>query len=342
MKFIDEVETLAKAGNGGNGVVAWRREKCVPFGGPAGGDGGDGGNIIFVADSNIHSLLDFHFNNCLIAKNGKNGRNKNQFGAKGEDKVVKLPLGTQIFDNDTGLLLADLIKIGVDVVICKGGLGGYGNSRFMNSVRQAPDFAKDGLPGEECNLRLSLKLMADVALLGFPNAGKSTLLSSISSAKPKIANYPFTTLIPQLGVVRVNEMKSIVVADIPGLVEGASRGVGLGFRFLKHLERVRVLCHLVEFKQFEEGYVFADTLINRYKAVIAELVNFSPDLLVLPEIVVLSKIDLLKKNVLNRDVKDFENYMHKCQKKLIKVSSVTNNGIKKLVQELSVMVFNCS
>ncbi len=340
MKFVDEAKSWAKAGDGGNGAVAWRREKCVPLGGPAGGDGGNGGDVIFMADANIHSLLDFRFKHRLMAKDGENGRNKNQFGTNGDDAIIKLPPGTQVFDSDTDELLADMTNIGKHVVICKGGSGGHGNSRFTNSVRQAPDFAKAGLPGEEHNLCLSLKIMADVALLGFPNAGKSTLLSIISAARPKIADYPFTTLTPQIGVVPINNSKSLVVADIPGLIEGASKGAGLGIRFLKHLERVRVLCHLVEFDHFAHGGLQKDALIKRYEAIRAELVNFSPELPLLPEVVVVSKIDSLGDDASNAAVKEFESYISKARKKLMKISSTTNNGISELVQELSNVVFS--
>ena len=338
MKFIDEAKILAKAGNGGNGIIAWRQEKSAPYGGPSGGNGGNGGNIVFIANSNIHSLLDFRFNSRLIAENGKNGRNKNRAGANGKDKIIKVPIGTQIFNNDTGKILVDMIDNNVAVSVCKGGNGGKGNANFATSTRQAPDFAKSGLIGEEYNLRLSLKLMADVGLIGFPNSGKSTLLSSISLAKPKISNYHFTTLTPNLGVVLVNDMKSMIVADIPGLIKGSSNGLGLGFRFLKHLERVRVLCHLVEFKQ-EECSFSNDTLISRYNSIIKELLNFSPKLINLPEVVVISKIDLLGNNY-NIDVEKFERYIFKSKKKLIKISSINTNGISELIQELSNTVFN--
>ncbi|MCP4502013.1 MAG: GTPase ObgE [Deltaproteobacteria bacterium] len=246
MKFIDEVTVFCRAGKGGNGCVAWRREAGVPMGGPSGGDGGNGGHIAFVADEGLHSLLDHKYNPHIRADGGEDGRSKNQFGKKGETVLVKVPVGTQIFDKETGELLHDFTDADVEVQLLKGGSGGHGNARFTSSTRQSPDFAKPGLEGEDKILRLSLKLLADVGLLGFPNAGKSTFLSRVSAAQPKIADYPFTTLTPQLGVVEVERYYTFVMADVPGLIEGASEGLGLGHQFLKHLERVRVLCHLIE------------------------------------------------------------------------------------------------
>lgn len=303
--FVDEVSLHAKAGDGGNGIVAWRREAHVPLGGPAGGDGGDGGDVVIVADEGVHSLLDFKYNPHLHARNGGPGRGKKQAGESAEAVVAKVPIGTQIFDEDSGELLADLTDHGQRVVVCKGGSGGFGNARFATASRQAPEFAKPGLPGEERRLKLSLKLMADVGLLGFPNAGKSTFLSRVSAARPKIASYPFTTLVPQLGVVKVEDGSTFIMADVPGLIEGAAEGAGLGVQFLKHLERVRVLCHLVEvpLELVEEGAAWDDgqhsktrgpvDLVERYEALRAELERFSEDLAALPEIVVVNKVDLL-------------------------------------------------
>lgn len=299
MRFIDEATVFARAGDGGNGLVSWRREKHVPRGGPAGGDGGNGGRVIFEADDSVHSLLDFRYQPHLRAKHGEAGRSKNQHGAAGASIVAKVPIGTQIFDADTDELLADLDTQGAHAVVCEGGSGGFGNSRFATATRQAPEFAKPGLPGESRTLRLSLKLMADVGLLGFPNAGKSTLLSAISAARPKVADYPFTTLVPQLGVVGVEQGTSFVMADVPGLIEGASDGAGLGVRFLKHLERVRVICHLVEpmpnidvpAASPEED---AQLLVQRYEALRAELANFDESMVHVPEVVVISKQDVLE------------------------------------------------
>ncbi len=296
--FIDEVVIQAKAGDGGDGAVAWRREKYIPMGGPAGGDGGNGGSVVLVADESVNSLIDFKFKPHLTAKDGERGRGKNQFGKNGDDVIARVPVGTQVYDEDTGEMLCDLTEGGERAVVCEGGSGGWGNSRFTSSTRQAPDFAKPGLPGDERRLRLSLKLLADVGMLGFPNAGKSTFLATVSAARPKIADYPFTTLAPQLGVVFVAENQSFVVADIPGLIEGASEGAGLGIRFLKHLERVRVLCHLIEAPSElypdDEERVNGSRVLARYQKLRTELGRYSEDLGALDEVVVLSKTDLLE------------------------------------------------
>ncbi|MBL4818652.1 MAG: GTPase ObgE [Deltaproteobacteria bacterium] len=314
MKFVDQVKLHTKAGDGGNGIVSWRREKFVPMGGPAGGDGGDGGSVILEADEGMGSLLDYHYKFKLEAKNGQNGRSKNQYGAIGADAVAKVPIGTQIFDANTNELLADFTEHGQREIICKGGSGGFGNTRFKSSTRQAPDFAKPGLPGEERDLVLSLKLMADVGLLGFPNAGKSTLLSVVSAAKPKIADYPFTTLTPQLGVVKgPEEHTSFIIADIPGLIEGASEGIGLGFKFLKHLERVRVLCHLIE---------PGDDIWERYQTIRKELENFNPDLCKLPELVALSKNDIIQES--QKTIFEDKNIP------VIEISAATNHNLDML------------
>jgi GTP-binding protein len=301
LRFVDEVTVWLKAGKGGNGAVAWRREKFIPQGGPFGGDGGNGGSVVLVADESVRSLLDFRFHPEIKAKPGENGRTKNQFGKNGEDVIRKVPVGTQVFDADNGELLVDLDVPGKSAAVCRGGSGGWGNSRFATATRQAPDFAYPGTEGEERRVCLSLKLMADVGLLGMPNAGKSTLLSVVSAARPKIANYPFTTLTPQLGVVQAPDDNSFVMADIPGLIEGASEGAGLGFRFLKHLERVRVLCHLVE-----PGLDDAKSPLERYLAVRHELENFSSELAALPELVVFSKCDVLPADKRTKTYKGME------------------------------------
>jgi GTPase len=339
MKFVDEVKLYAKAGNGGNGCVSWRREKFIPMGGPAGGDGGDGGSILFQANEGVHSLLDFRYQPELFAKNGEKGRGKNQYGAKGPDVIGQVPVGTQIFDEATDELLADLTHHGQIEVICQGGSGGFGNTRFSSPTRQAPEFAKPGLPGEQKHLRLSLKLMADVGLLGFPNAGKSTLLSRLSAAKPKIADYPFTTLIPQLGVVEVPEGHSFVMADIPGLIEGASEGAGLGFRFLKHLERVRVLCHLIEPvpEYLAEGESVKNNpekiFLTRYKTIRNELKKFNPKLCKLPELVVLSKKDITNDEQ-KKSLRGLKIFLKKHEIPILEISSVTGEGLKTLTLAL--------
>lgn len=331
MKFIDEAIIYAKAGDGGNGLVAWTREKFVPNGGPSGGDGGHGADVVLLADANVHSLLDLRLQSKIIAENGEDGRTRNEYGAAGEDVIVKLPVGTQVFDADSGELIIDLKEIGQKEIICRGGKGGWGNTRFATATRQSPDYAYTGRPGEIKNLRLSLKLMADVGLLGFPNAGKSTLLASISAAKPKIADYPFTTLVPNLGVVKGLSGKHFVVADVPGLIEGASTGLGLGFRFLKHLERVRILCHLVE----PEG-----DLIMRYETIRKELHLFSELLAGLPEIVVISKIDTITEDEQRENIANFEKYLKKQGKKCLQISAATQKGMEVLLRELSAVVFS--
>jgi GTPase len=358
--FIDEVLLHAKAGDGGNGAVAWRREAHVPKGGPAGGDGGDGGDVVLVAESGIHSLLDFKYNPHLHAKNGGQGRGKKQAGSFGEPAIAKVPIGTQVFDADTGELLADLTDHGQRVVVCKGGSGGFGNSRFATPSRQAPEFAKPGLAGEERNLRLELKLMADVGLLGFPNAGKSTFLSRVSAARPKIAAYPFTTLVPQLGVVKVDGDKpggrNFVVADIPGLIEGAAEGAGLGVQFLKHLERVRVLLHLVEvpleiaasttaaWDDDESGGSHHKTrgpvdLVERYEALRSELQRFNEDLAAVPEVVAINKIDLVGSGLDDAkkldDVKKLAKHLAKKGITLHFVSGASGQGLRELVFTLA-------
>jgi len=329
--FVDEVVIQAKAGDGGNGAVAWRREKYVPLGGPAGGDGGNGGDIVFVADLSIRSLLDLKYRPHTNAKSGENGRNKNQFGKGGDDLIVRLPIGTQVVDENTGEVLCDLADDGERIVVCYGGSGGHGNARFATASNHAPDYAKPGLAGDERRLRLSLKLMADVGLLGFPNAGKSTFLSVVTAAKPKIANYPFTTLIPKLGVVGLNEGESFVLADIPGLVEGAASGAGLGHRFLKHLERVRVLLHLVEAPS--ELYGDAPTVdesrvLHRYLALRDELRKFDEDLANTPEIVCISKCDLINGDPLeDPEVARLKRVLDESGTPLLFMSAATNDGV---------------
>jgi len=244
--FIDSVKIKVKAGDGGNGIVAFRREKYVPLGGPSGGDGGKGGSIIFEVDTNKSTLLDLRYNKLIIAKNGGIGKNKKMSGADGKDIIIKVPQGTIVKDLSTGRVIADLLEVGQREVIAQGGKGGKGNRHFATSRDSAPEFAMPGEPGESFDLQLDLKLLADVGLVGFPSVGKSTLLSVVTAAKPEIADYPFTTLIPNLGVVQVKDGRSFVMADLPGLIKGASLGKGLGHEFLKHIERCRVLIHVID------------------------------------------------------------------------------------------------
>jgi GTPase len=366
--FIDEVTVHARAGAGGNGIVAWRREKYVPRGGPAGGDGGNGGDVILLAHDSVHSLLDFKFRPLWNAKNGTNGGSKNLTGARGNNIVARVPVGTQVFDTETNELVVDLTEAGQEAVVCRGGSGGHGNSRFATATRRSPDFAKQGLPGEERKLRLSLKLLADVGLLGFPNAGKSTLLSQVSAAKPKIANYPFTTLIPQLGVVQVADDRSFVMADIPGLLEGAAQGTGLGFRFLKHLERVKVLCHLIELPM-EAEYQWAhvadeeetgeeetgeqepaeeeneqnddeNNLLTRYHILRKELIAFNPEFETVPEIIVLNKCDLLTTGPEEHpQVAPLWEFAQEQNMELFQLSAATGQGIPELKEALWKLVY---
>jgi len=285
--FIDEAEIGVKAGDGGNGMVAFRHEKYVPRGGPAGGDGGRGGSVIFCADGWLTTLIDYRYKRSCKAERGANGGPNCMTGADGADLMLRAPVGTQVYDADSGELLVDLTVEGGRVVVAKGGRGGRGNARFATPTRRAPRYAENGEPGEERRLKLELKLLADVGLIGFPNAGKSTLIARVSAARPKIADYPFTTLVPNLGVVRVDENRSFVVADIPGLIEGAHAGAGLGDRFLRHVERTRLLVHMIDVSGFT-GRNPADDfdIVNR------ELRLYSPELADLPQVVAFNKVDI--------------------------------------------------
>ena len=285
MKFVDEVEIRAEAGDGGSGIVSFRREKYVPDGGP---DGGDGGSVYLQADENLNTLIDYQFERFHRAERGTNGQSRNCTGKKGEDLIVKVPVGTRIIDVDTQESLGDLTQDGQRIVVAKGGFHGLGNARFKSSTNRAPRQKTLGTPGEVRNLKLELMLLADVGLLGLPNAGKSTFIRSVSAAKPKVADYPFTTLIPNLGVVRPEANKSFVIADIPGLIEGASEGAGLGIRFLKHLERCRVLLHIIDVMPVD-----GSNPVDNAFAIINELHQYSPKLAEKPRWLVFNKIDLL-------------------------------------------------
>ena len=284
MKFLDEAKVYVRSGDGGNGCVAFRREKFIEFGGPSGGDGGRGGNVIIEAVDGLNTLIDYRYQQHFKARPGGNGMGKDRHGAKGADTVLKVPIGTQVFDDDKVTLLADFTKVGQRVVLAEGGNGGFGNARFKTSTNRAPEHANPGQPGKEQWIWLRLKLIADAGLIGLPNAGKSTFLAATSAAKPKIADYPFTTLNPQLGVVRADDAE-FVLADLPGLIEGAHEGVGLGDRFLGHTERCRVLLHLVDGTCEHAG--------EAYKTVRAELEAYGHGLANKPEIVALSKADAL-------------------------------------------------
>ncbi|MBK9072046.1 MAG: GTPase ObgE [Myxococcales bacterium] len=289
MHFIDEARIYVKAGDGGNGSAAMRREDGVPHGGPSGGDGGDGGSIVFVADEQLGSLMDFNYRRHYRATPGEHGRNKDQYGAAGQDLEVRVPVGTVVYDDTTNELIADLDQQGVRVVVAQGGKGGLGNIHFKTAWNQAPRTSEPGTPGEERTLRLELKLLADVGLLGFPNVGKSTFISAVSRARPKIADYPFTTLVPNLGVVQLSDYRTFVIADIPGLIEGAADGAGLGHQFLRHVERCRALLHIVE--DSESTGEDRDP-IGDYRVLMNELTKYAPELAIKPQIVVLNKIDV--------------------------------------------------
>ena len=319
--FIDKVKIYVKAGNGGNGSVSFRREKFVAQGGPDGGDGGNGGNIIFVADKNINTLIDFRFAKRYRAENGEDGIGRNCYGKSGGDLLIKVPRGTIIRDLESGKIVADMFYDGEQKILCRGGKGGRGNAKFCTPTRQAPAFSELGEVTKEYELQLELKTIADVGLVGFPNVGKSTLLSRVSSAKPKIANYHFTTLSPNLGVVKFYN-DSFVVADIPGLIEGASEGVGLGHEFLRHIERTRLIVHVVDISEFEGRNAIED-----YEIINNELKSYSEKLASLPQIIALNKCDLLGGNFEKVEAfkKAYPNNI------VVPISAVTNMDVEKLI-----------
>ncbi len=288
MKFIDEATIMIQAGKGGNGCLSFRREKFMPMGGPDGGDGGDGGSVYLQADNSINTLVDFRYNRVFHAQSGENGMGSDCTGKSGEDLVIRVPVGAEVYDKDTNELIGDLVKPNEKILIAKGGRHGLGNTRFKSSVNRAPRQTTKGFPGEMRQLRLSLKVLADVGLLGLPNAGKSTFIRAVSAATPKVADYPFTTLHPQLGVARVDISRSFVIADIPGLIEGAAEGAGLGIQFLKHLERTRVLLHIIDVAPLD-----GSDPVDSANAIVTELNKFSPQLAAKPRWLVLNKIDLL-------------------------------------------------
>jgi GTP-binding protein len=325
MQFIDEAIIHVKAGDGGDGSAAFRREDGVPRGGPSGGDGGDGGSVIVVADSHLSSLLDYKYKRHYKADRGEDGRNKDQYGAAGGDMTLKVPVGTVIYDEESGEMIADLDTDGARFVLAQGGIGGKGNIHFKTPWNQAPRTAEPGTPGEEKTLRLELKLLADVGLLGYPNVGKSTFISRVSRARPKVADYPFTTLVPNLGVVRLSDERTFVIADIPGLIEGASDGAGLGHQFLRHVERCRVLLHIVEatFTTGPERSPKDDfDVINR------ELAQYAPDLAKKPQIVVLNKVDAID----SKDVDEYRREFSEAGIELHAMSAATGDGVQKVLE----------
>ncbi|MGE3769181.1 MAG: GTPase ObgE [Kofleriaceae bacterium] len=327
MQFIDEATITVKAGDGGNGSAAMRREDGVPHGGPSGGDGGNGGSVVIVVDPGMSSLLDFKYKRSYKADRGEDGRNKDQYGAKGEDLVIKVPMGTVIYDADTDAELVDLSTPDARFVVAKGGIGGRGNIHFKTPWNQAPTKAEPGTPGEARVVRLELKLLADVGLLGFPNVGKSTFISAVSRARPKVADYPFTTLVPNLGVVQLSDERNFVIADIPGLIEGASEGAGLGHQFLRHVERCRVLLHILDdtFTTGPERSPMSDfDVINR------ELAQYAPDLANRPQVVVLNKADALEPEQIEAIKADFA----KRDVEVMVMSAATNQGTREVLERL--------
>lgn len=330
MKFVDEARVLVRAGKGGNGSVSFHREKFVPFGGPDGGDGGDGGSVYVQADESLNTLSEFRFSRRWIAEDGEKGMGGNRTGAKGEDLTLKVPVGTMVYDEDTDELLADLTSHAQKMLLAQGGFHGLGNTRYKSSTNRAPRQSKPGTDGEERNLRLELKVLADVGLLGLPNAGKSTFIAAVSSAKPKIANYPFTTLHPNLGVVAVTPVDSFVVADIPGLVAGAAEGHGLGMQFLRHLSRTSILLHLVDVSPYSDSG--GDT-VNDIVSINQELVKFSDELGDKEQWLVLNKIDLLSQEELAEKIQSIRDKLH-WQGEIYTISAATKQGTTELCKQI--------
>ncbi|MBA7499538.1 GTPase Obg [subsurface metagenome] len=325
--FVDRVKIEVRAGRGGNGAVSFRREKFIPKGGPNGGDGGKGGDVIIEADDKVRTLIDLYNHPHQRAKNGESGQGSNKTGKNGEDLIIRVPLGTVVEDMDSSTILGDLIESGQRIIVTQGGQGGQGNFRFKSSVRRSPRFAQKGEPGEEKKLYLSLKIIADVGLVGYPNAGKSTLLSRISAAKPKIADYPFTTLSPNLGVVSVDETKSFMVADIPGLIEGAHQGTGLGDKFLKHIERTKIILHVID-----GSIIKKEDPLYSFRAINKELNNFSEKLTKKPQIIAINKYDLasVKENTIY-----LKDAFHKEGYQIFPISALTGEGLNKIIYSLS-------
>ena len=324
MQFIDEAHIYVKAGNGGNGAISFRREKYIPKGGPDGGDGGNGGNIVMRCVANLNTLLDFKYKKEFIAEDGENGHGANSHGKKGQDLIINVPIGTEVFFDDEEEASIDFTEIGQEVIIAKGGNGGFGNAYFKSSVNQAPRKANPGQEGEEFDLFLKLKILSDVGLIGLPNAGKSTFLSVVSKAKPKIADYPFTTLEPQLGVVAIDNY-SFVIADLPGLIEGASEGKGLGDRFLKHSERCSVLLHLIDST--------SEDVANTYEIIRKELKQYSQNLFEKQEVIALTKCDSLTEEDLENKKQELQKVIDK-NHKIYTISSIARIGLTEVLREL--------
>lgn len=330
VKFIDEAKIYVKAGDGGRGCVSFRREKYVPRGGPDGGDGGNGADVILIARRNMNSLLDHRYQQHYKAKRGVHGKGKDQHGKNAEDLFIPVPMGTMIKDFESGAFYGDLTEEGQTLVVAKGGRGGKGNARFVTPTNQAPKEAQPGTPGQEKTLKLELKLLADVGLLGFPNAGKSTLISRVSAARPKIADYPFTTLVPNLGVVSYGDGATFILADIPGLIEGAHEGAGLGIQFLRHIERTKILVHLLDLSPMTQRDPIED-----YAAMNRELNSYNEELSKTPQIVALNKIDITEAREI---LETIEKHFSDLGIKTFPISSATGEGTKELVWEVAKQV----
>ena len=332
--FLDEVKIFVRSGDGGNGLVAFRREKYVPKGGPAGGDGGRGANVVFKVDEGLRTFMDYRYQKKFVAPNGENGMSKGMHGRKSKDLYLKVPPGTVIRDTDTGEVLADLVEHEQEVIVARGGRGGRGNCRFATPSNPAPEIAENGEPGEERNLTLELKLMADVGLVGFPSVGKSTLLSITSKAKPKIADYHFTTLAPNLGVVETRDHRSFVMADLPGLIEGASQGVGLGHQFLRHIERTKVIVHVIDMSATDGRDPYED-----YKVINAELGEYNMRLLERPQVVVANKMDI---PIASENLVEFKKRLAEDGEDvdIVEISAFTRNNIDNLLYKISDILDN--
>ena len=327
MKFVDEATIDVAAGDGGNGCMSFRREKFIPFGGPNGGDGGRGGSVYAVADRNLNTLIDYRYARRHEARRGENGRGSDQFGAAGDDIVLRMPVGTIVRDAESGEVIAELLEPEQKVLVAKGGDGGFGNLHFKSSTNRAPRQKTPGWPGEQRKLRLELRVLADVGLLGMPNAGKSTLIAAISNARPKIADYPFTTLHPNLGVVRVGPEQSFVVADVPGLIEGAAEGAGLGHQFLRHLQRTRLLLHLIDVAPFDDDV----DPVRQARAIAAELKKYDPALHAKPRWLVLNKVDMLPPDEREPRVRDIVRRL-RWKAPVFQISALTREGCDALVR----------
>ena len=325
MKFVDEATIHVQAGKGGNGCVSFRREKYIEFGGPDGGDGGDGGSVYLVGDTNLNTLADFRFTRRFAAESGEGGRGRNCTGKSGEDLFIKVPLGTQVHDVDSGELIGDVVKAEQRLLVAQGGVHGIGNTRFKSSTNRAPRQSTPGTPGEARELRLEMKVLADVGLLGLPNAGKSTFIRAVSAARPKVADYPFTTLHPNLGVVSVEPYRSFVVADIPGIIEGAAEGAGLGIQFLKHISRTRLLLHLVDVAPFDP----AIDPVEEVRTVETEMEHFDPELMAYERWLVLNKIDLLPEAERDARCEDILRRLD-WQGPVFKISAINKQGTQEL------------